>query len=113
MPALEWSPLEDRGCTPPSVLYSKKVSLIVPRLLMDERIGWLIDWLVDGLCLDDHQDGEGGEEETNFDPGYEPDWAVISSVKRSEERVPVRNSGRGRQWSLLCGCESEYRTRIN
>ncbi|MBN3311223.1 TBC17 protein, partial [Amia calva] len=26
------------------------------------------------------QDGES-EEETNFDPGYEPDWAVISTVK--------------------------------
>uniref|UniRef100_A0A673XJH0 TBC1 domain family member 15 n=1 Tax=Salmo trutta TaxID=8032 RepID=A0A673XJH0_SALTR len=28
------------------------------------------------------KDGEGGVEDTNFDPGYEPDWAVISTVKR-------------------------------
>lgn len=55
--------------------------------------GW-IDARNDGFCLDNHQDGEGGEEETNFDPGYEPDWAVISSVKRAEERAPIRNSGR-------------------
>lgn len=54
--------------------------------------GWMYGW-----CLDDYQDGEGGEEETKFDPGYEPDWAVISSVKRAAERVPVRDSGRWRQ----------------
>lgn len=32
----------------------------------------------------------------NFDPGYEPDWAVISTVKREQERdrVPVRETGR-------------------
>lgn len=77
VPALEWSPLEDRGRTPPSVLYSKK-------------------------------DGEGGEEETNFDPGYEPDWAVISSVKRAEERVPVRNSG---EWSFSLPLSELYSLR--
>uniref|UniRef100_A0A665TFU5 TBC1 domain family member 15 n=1 Tax=Echeneis naucrates TaxID=173247 RepID=A0A665TFU5_ECHNA len=33
---------------------------------------------------------EGGEEDTNFDPGYEPDWAVISTVKKDREHVPVK-----------------------
>uniref|UniRef100_A0A3Q0R2A2 TBC1 domain family, member 17 n=1 Tax=Amphilophus citrinellus TaxID=61819 RepID=A0A3Q0R2A2_AMPCI len=28
------------------------------------------------------KDGDGGEEDTSFDPGYEPDWAVISTVKK-------------------------------
>uniref|UniRef100_A0A671XL25 TBC1 domain family member 15 n=1 Tax=Sparus aurata TaxID=8175 RepID=A0A671XL25_SPAAU len=35
----------------------------------------------------------GGEEDTHFDPGYEPDWAVISTVKKDREHVPVRDSG--------------------
>ncbi|XP_073696874.1 TBC1 domain family member 17 [Garra rufa] len=41
------------------------------------------------------KDGEGGEEETKFDPGYEPDWAVISTVKkeRRQEHPPVRETG--------------------
>lgn len=41
------------------------------------------------------KDGEGGEEETKFDPGYEPDWAVISRVKpdRRQELPPVRETG--------------------
>uniref|UniRef100_A0A9J8AK46 TBC1 domain family member 15 n=1 Tax=Cyprinus carpio carpio TaxID=630221 RepID=A0A9J8AK46_CYPCA len=30
--------------------------------------------------------GEGGEEETKFDPGYEPDWAVISTVKKERRQ---------------------------
>uniref|UniRef100_A0A672LJ38 TBC1 domain family member 15 n=1 Tax=Sinocyclocheilus grahami TaxID=75366 RepID=A0A672LJ38_SINGR len=36
-----------------------------------------------------------GEEETKFDPGYEPDWAVISTVKqeRRQEHPPVRETG--------------------
>lgn len=43
------------------------------------------------------KDGDGGEEDTNFDPGYEPDWAVISTVKKEREHVPVKNSG---QWAF-------------
>lgn len=41
------------------------------------------------------KDGEDGEEETKFDPGYEPDWAVISTVKheRRQERLPVKETG--------------------
>uniref|UniRef100_A0A8C9SQI4 TBC1 domain family member 15 n=1 Tax=Scleropages formosus TaxID=113540 RepID=A0A8C9SQI4_SCLFO len=39
------------------------------------------------------KDGDGGEEETNFDPGYEPDWAVISTVKKTREHPPVRETG--------------------
>ncbi|KAF5885324.1 putative C-type lectin domain family 20 member A isoform X1, partial [Clarias magur] len=33
--------------------------------------------------------------ETNFDPGYEPDWAVISTVKQNREKepVPIRETG--------------------
>ncbi|XP_062387731.1 TBC1 domain family member 17 [Sardina pilchardus] len=44
----------------------------------------------------------GGEEETNFDPGYEPDWAVISTVKREHdhERAPVRETGHWGAFSL-------------
>lgn len=40
-----------------------------------------------------NQDGEGGEEDTNFDPGYEPDWAVISTVKKDREHAPMKDSG--------------------
>ncbi|XP_030645504.1 TBC1 domain family member 17 isoform X2 [Chanos chanos] len=48
------------------------------------------------------KDGDGGEEETNFDPGYEPDWAVISTVKRERERehLPVRHTGQWGSFSL-------------
>ncbi|KAL6476518.1 hypothetical protein MHYP_G00150170 [Metynnis hypsauchen] len=48
------------------------------------------------------KDGEGGEEETKFDPGYEPDWAVISTVKQSreKERPPVRDTGHWGSFSL-------------
>lgn len=44
-------------------------------------------------CHPLNQDGEGGEEDTKFDPGYEPDWAVISTVKKDREHVPVKESG--------------------
>ncbi|RXN02587.1 TBC1 domain family member 17-like protein [Labeo rohita] len=48
------------------------------------------------------KDGEGGEEETKFDPGYEPDWAVISTVKRErrQEHPPVRETGQWGSFSL-------------
>uniref|UniRef100_A0A671L7Z6 TBC1 domain family member 17-like n=1 Tax=Sinocyclocheilus anshuiensis TaxID=1608454 RepID=A0A671L7Z6_9TELE len=48
------------------------------------------------------KDGEGGEEETKFDPGYEPDWAVISTVKqeRRQEHPPVREKGQWGSFSL-------------
>ncbi|XP_035253985.1 TBC1 domain family member 17 [Anguilla anguilla] len=46
------------------------------------------------------KDGEGGEEETNFDPGYEPDWAVISTVKRERDPTPVRETGQWGSFSL-------------
>jgi len=45
--------------------------------------------------LNPRQDGEGGEEDTNFDPGYEPDWAVISTVKRAREPIPAKDTGEG------------------
>uniref|UniRef100_A0A8C2D6C1 TBC1 domain family member 15 n=1 Tax=Cyprinus carpio TaxID=7962 RepID=A0A8C2D6C1_CYPCA len=47
------------------------------------------------IMLQKFSDGEGGEEETKFDPGYEPDWAVISTVKkeRRQEHPPVRGTG--------------------
>uniref|UniRef100_A0A8C5E7Y1 Rab-GAP TBC domain-containing protein n=1 Tax=Gouania willdenowi TaxID=441366 RepID=A0A8C5E7Y1_GOUWI len=82
IPALEWSPLEDKGRCAPAVLYSKK-------------------------------DGEGGEEDTNFDPGYEPDWAVISNVKKEREQVLVKDSG---QWAFslpLSELHSIRRTRFS
>uniref|UniRef100_A0A8C2EFD1 TBC1 domain family, member 17 n=1 Tax=Cyprinus carpio TaxID=7962 RepID=A0A8C2EFD1_CYPCA len=48
------------------------------------------------------KDGEEGEEETKFDPGYEPDWAVISTVKqqRRQEHPPVRETGQWGSFSL-------------
>nr|XP_057904431.1 TBC1 domain family member 17 [Doryrhamphus excisus] len=54
------------------------------------------------------KDGEGGEEETNFDPGYEPDWAVISTVKKDREHVPVKESG---QWSFSLPLSELYSLR--
>ncbi|KAM6966162.1 TBC1 domain family member 17 [Tautogolabrus adspersus] len=54
------------------------------------------------------KDGEGGEEDTHFDPGYEPDWAVISTVKKDREQVPVRDSG---QWSFSLPLSELYSLR--
>uniref|UniRef100_A0A8C8DK03 TBC1 domain family member 15 n=1 Tax=Oryzias sinensis TaxID=183150 RepID=A0A8C8DK03_9TELE len=39
------------------------------------------------------KDGEGGEEETHFDPGYEPDWAVINTVVKDCQPVPIQEAG--------------------
>uniref|UniRef100_A0A3B3ZUS4 TBC1 domain family member 15 n=1 Tax=Periophthalmus magnuspinnatus TaxID=409849 RepID=A0A3B3ZUS4_9GOBI len=36
------------------------------------------------------KDGEGGLEDTHFEPGYEPDWAVISTVKKNREPTPTK-----------------------
>ncbi|XP_076852739.1 TBC1 domain family member 17 isoform X2 [Brachyhypopomus gauderio] len=49
------------------------------------------------------KDGDGGEDETKFDPGYEPDWAVISTVKQTrgkEQPPPVRQTGQWGSFSL-------------
>ncbi|KAM4716854.1 TBC1 domain family member 17 [Anableps anableps] len=54
------------------------------------------------------KDGEGGEEDTNFDPGYEPDWAVISTVKKDRERAPVKDSG---QWAFSLPLSELYSLR--
>uniref|UniRef100_A0A668SI95 TBC1 domain family member 15 n=1 Tax=Oreochromis aureus TaxID=47969 RepID=A0A668SI95_OREAU len=54
------------------------------------------------------KDGDGGEEDTNFDPGYEPDWAVISTVKKEREHVPVKNSG---QWAFSLPLSELYSLR--
>uniref|UniRef100_A0AAQ5Z3Q0 Rab-GAP TBC domain-containing protein n=1 Tax=Amphiprion ocellaris TaxID=80972 RepID=A0AAQ5Z3Q0_AMPOC len=54
------------------------------------------------------KDGEGGEEDTNFDPGYEPDWAVISTVKKDREHVPVKESG---QWAFSLPLSELYSLR--
>uniref|UniRef100_UPI0037E979F4 TBC1 domain family member 17 n=1 Tax=Semicossyphus pulcher TaxID=241346 RepID=UPI0037E979F4 len=54
------------------------------------------------------KDGEGGEEDMNFDPGYEPDWAIISTVKKDREHVPVRDSG---QWSFSLPLSELYSLR--
>ncbi|XP_061701261.1 TBC1 domain family member 17 isoform X2 [Syngnathoides biaculeatus] len=53
-------------------------------------------------------DGEGGEEDTKFDPGYEPDWAVISTVKKDREHFSVRESG---QWSFSLPLSELYSLR--
>ncbi|XP_056263659.1 TBC1 domain family member 17 [Pseudoliparis swirei] len=54
------------------------------------------------------KDRDGGEEDMNFDPGYEPDWAVISTVKRDREQVPVRDSG---LWSFSLALSELYSLR--
>ncbi|KAF7645181.1 hypothetical protein LDENG_00208820 [Lucifuga dentata] len=54
------------------------------------------------------KDGEGGEEDTNFDPGYEPDWAVISTVKKDKQHVPLKESG---QWSFSLPLSELYSLR--
>ncbi|KAJ0058595.1 hypothetical protein NL108_017555 [Boleophthalmus pectinirostris] len=38
------------------------------------------------------KEGEGDGEDTQFEPGYEPDWAVISTVKRSRAPTPAKAS---------------------
>uniref|UniRef100_A0A7N6BZ62 Rab-GAP TBC domain-containing protein n=1 Tax=Anabas testudineus TaxID=64144 RepID=A0A7N6BZ62_ANATE len=54
------------------------------------------------------KDGEGEEEVTNFDPGYEPDWAVISTVKKDREPVPVKESD---QWAFSLPLSELYSLR--
>ncbi|XP_013888909.1 TBC1 domain family member 17 [Austrofundulus limnaeus] len=54
------------------------------------------------------KDDEAGEEEANFDPGYEPDWAVISNVKKDSNHVSVRNSG---QWAFSLPLSELYSLR--
>lgn len=44
----------------------------------------------------------------NFDPGYEPDWAVISTVKRGTEHVPGKETG---QWSFSLPLSELYSLR--
>ncbi|KAM4531720.1 TBC1 domain family member 17 [Odontesthes bonariensis] len=56
------------------------------------------------------KDGEGGEEDTKFDPGYEPDWAVISTVKKDREHVPVKDSTAG-QWAFSLPLSELYSLR--
>uniref|UniRef100_A0A672ZH35 TBC1 domain family member 15 n=1 Tax=Sphaeramia orbicularis TaxID=375764 RepID=A0A672ZH35_9TELE len=54
------------------------------------------------------KEGEGGEEDTNFDPGYEPDWAVISTVKKDRDHAPVKESG---QWAFSLPLSELYSLR--
>ncbi|KAM6957210.1 TBC1 domain family member 17 [Aplochiton taeniatus] len=54
------------------------------------------------------KDGEGGEDDPNFDPGYEPDWAVISTVKRERVQAPVKETG---QWSFSLPLSELYSLR--
>ncbi|XP_061566909.1 TBC1 domain family member 17 [Cololabis saira] len=54
------------------------------------------------------KDGEGEEDDTRFDPGYEPDWAIISTVKKDREPVPVKDSG---QWAFSLPLSELYSLR--
>ncbi|XP_029015069.1 TBC1 domain family member 17 [Betta splendens] len=54
------------------------------------------------------KDGENGEEDSTFEPGYEPDWAVISTVKKDREQVPVKESG---QWAFSLPLSELYSLR--
>uniref|UniRef100_A0A673XGP6 TBC1 domain family member 15 n=1 Tax=Salmo trutta TaxID=8032 RepID=A0A673XGP6_SALTR len=83
-----------------------------------ERVSWpALEW----SALEDEgrnaaavfytkKDGEGGVEDTNFDPGYEPDWAVISTVKRDRvrEHPPVKETS---QWSFSLPLSELYSLR--
>uniref|UniRef100_A0A674PKU8 TBC1 domain family, member 17 n=1 Tax=Takifugu rubripes TaxID=31033 RepID=A0A674PKU8_TAKRU len=53
------------------------------------------------------KDGEEGEDDTKFDPGYEPDWAVISTVKK-DQQAAVKDSG---QWSFSLPLSELYSLR--
>uniref|UniRef100_A0A673H9B6 TBC1 domain family member 15 n=1 Tax=Sinocyclocheilus rhinocerous TaxID=307959 RepID=A0A673H9B6_9TELE len=68
------------------------------------------DTTIPGFIRIVERDGEGGEEETKFDPGYEPDWAVISTVKqeRLQEHPPVRETG---QWGFSLPLSELYSLR--
>uniref|UniRef100_A0A671S8F6 TBC1 domain family member 17-like n=1 Tax=Sinocyclocheilus anshuiensis TaxID=1608454 RepID=A0A671S8F6_9TELE len=68
------------------------------------------DTTIPGFIRIVERDGEGGEEETKFDPGYEPDWAVISTVKqeRRQEHPPVRETG---QWGFSLPLSELYSLR--
>uniref|UniRef100_A0A8C8DK50 TBC1 domain family, member 17 n=1 Tax=Oryzias sinensis TaxID=183150 RepID=A0A8C8DK50_9TELE len=54
------------------------------------------------------KDGEGGEEETHFDPGYEPDWAVINTVVKDCQPVPIQEAG---QWAFSLPLSELYSLR--
>lgn len=55
------------------------------------------------------KDGEGGVEDSHFDPGYEPDWAVISTVKKDKPPPPpVKNSG---EWAFSLPLSELYSLR--
>uniref|UniRef100_A0A8C6KAH8 TBC1 domain family member 17 n=1 Tax=Nothobranchius furzeri TaxID=105023 RepID=A0A8C6KAH8_NOTFU len=56
------------------------------------------------------KDGEGGEEDMNFDPGYEPDWAIVSSVKKDREHVSMKDSG---AWAFSLPLSELYSLRRN
>uniref|UniRef100_A0A8C7XD29 TBC1 domain family member 15 n=1 Tax=Oryzias sinensis TaxID=183150 RepID=A0A8C7XD29_9TELE len=62
----------------------------------------------DDLVFFFNQDGEGGEEETHFDPGYEPDWAVINTVKHKCHMIFVSFSG---QWAFSLPLSELYSLR--
>ncbi|CAL1587653.1 unnamed protein product [Knipowitschia caucasica] len=53
------------------------------------------------------KEGEGGQEESHFEPGYEPDWAVISTVKRREP-APSKDSG---EWAFSLPLSELYSLR--
>ncbi|XP_037544630.1 TBC1 domain family member 17 [Nematolebias whitei] len=54
------------------------------------------------------KDGDGGEEDANFDPGYEPDWAVISNVKKDCSHVSAKDSS---QWAFSLPLSELYSLR--
>ncbi|KAM9393346.1 TBC1 domain family member 17 [Pholidichthys leucotaenia] len=56
------------------------------------------------------KDGEGGEEDTAFDPGYEPDWAVISSVKKERQHAAATTKESG-QWAFSLPLSELYSLR--
>lgn len=54
------------------------------------------------------KEGEGGVEDSHFDPGYEPDWAVISTVKKDRPPAPVKASG---EWAFSLPLSELYSLR--
>uniref|UniRef100_A0A674N215 TBC1 domain family member 15 n=1 Tax=Takifugu rubripes TaxID=31033 RepID=A0A674N215_TAKRU len=63
----------------------------------------LQDTTLPGFIRVVERDGEEGEDDTKFDPGYEPDWAVISTVKKDQQAAVKDSGAAGTFVAGLCG----------
>lgn len=58
------------------------------------------------VALSFKQDGDEGEDDTRFDPGYEPDWAVISTVARDQQAAAKDSGAAALAGACLSGCRT-------